>query len=100
MPRKTAGIMPCTNEHCRYPTRPEGWVIEKHPNTRQRRGGKCRKCHDAENPAPAPKKKKAEGGPPNPVIVAGLETFMAGRYRREAAAARRQYPNLYRKATA
>jgi len=98
MPKKKSGILPCINEHCRYPTRPDGWKIADHPNTRFRRRGKCWKCDEAENPRPP--KKKTDEGPPRPETVAGLETFLAGRHKREAARARRQYPHLYRKATA
>jgi len=95
MGRKTAGIVPCTK--CRFPTRPERWSIEDHPNTRLRRRGLCWKCYETEHPR-LPKKNTGDG-PPRPETIAGLEWFMAGRARREAAAARRQYPHLYRRET-
>lgn len=46
--RKPA-ILPCPR--CEHPTRASGIPIDRAPGTRQRRGGTCVRCYEAEHPS-------------------------------------------------
>lgn len=92
MAERRSGVAPCSNEHCKHPTRNSRMLAKDHPGTRLRvKDGKCRNCYLTEFPPPP--KKRVESIPlagPDPSTVAGLDTFMAGRRRREEAARRRR----------
>lgn len=97
MPRKSRGVEPCTNDDCRFPTRPQRSRLEDYPNTRQRMKGKCQRCFEKVNPPARSRDNMIPLGDPDPHIVAGLERLMADRNRRKAAAARRMYPDMARR---
>jgi hypothetical protein len=98
MPRKKSNsVEPCSNDDCRFPTRPYRTRLEDFPRTRQRKKGQCQRCFEKENPEVRVRTNKIPLGNPDPHIVAGLERLMADRDRRKAAAARRLYPEMARR---
>jgi hypothetical protein len=98
MPRKkSTSVEPCSNEDCRFPTRPYRTRLEDFPNTRQRKRGKCQRCFEKENPEVRVRTNKIPLGDPDPAAVASLESFLRARNKREAARARRMYPEMARR---
>jgi hypothetical protein len=93
MSTRNRGIVPCSVETCRYPTRPHRSIANQYPfPTRGRRKGMCHVCHYATLPKPVPGPPRVTvdpNDPPNPATIAAHNAFLAGRHAREARAARR-----------
>lgn len=100
MAPRNGGIVPCSVETCRFPTRTARAKAAQYPfPTRTRKaGGMCHVCHYhalPKVPAAPPRVKVDPDDPPKPETLAAHNAFLADRNARQAARERRQFATTY-----